>query len=1408
MATLPIKESNNIHLLQADRCCDLWPTALKRLLLAFLFSFFFLPISFAQQIHPVTAAVQLVPPYSVYLLDYAAPGSDKLRIILTLNDITQPSYRVKLALKVELNGRLIMQTDPTFQPQPLDLLPGQPVIISGAALANYLTPAHLQFLGGFSRESYERTKALPEGAYRICFTAYDYNRPDRVQLSNEGCNMFFFKKSEPPVLNLPFHRSRVDGKTPQFLTFSWSDRNTPSMQGGSWSRPSYRFELFEVRPAGSNPEYIVRSSKPIYTTTTEQTNLIYGPAEPRLLDSMQYVWRVQAVDREGRDAYQNNGYSQAYLFTYGGLDPFQVNQIGRPLLTGEALSERSGQWHWSVSNQSKVDGWKLQYRKRGATGGHPSTTFEWNSEETTDTLLSLFNLEADHTYEARVQARVKGLYGPFSEVAVLLTLPQRVFACGQKYDQQSTIDGQPLQAATAGMVVRVGDFDMQLLQVEGSNGFFSGYGAVTTPLLGMRVNVKFTGIGINDKLVMTSGEVVALSEGLPQWVNERLEVDRDVKVIKGWSERMPHFETATLEELQAFARELLSIEEGIWNDTYVYSERERKEVKGYILEVKAAMQELSDNDPSNDAAAGEKLRTSLQAAKPLLQKLSNNIGKGILVKLGLVREKLYKAVIADYIKELKTAATTGFQPFTNADYLAQRGPNFNEVDQILANLPACFTVLDKSQQQALADYLQQKLTYADDWKSYADALQERIKEQPIDESFFAAIEKEIEAAAAQNAGLTVEDWGERNTLKWSEANERLCHYVIEEFKAAASGITLSENTVFLTPTGHIITLPKGAIVHGSCTINGNYGYDGLIEFTVEGKRYKASGSKEGVIEFRQPFAMNSYRYQGETYPTAKWKSIQVSQSKEVHLIRVFGVEGTYTLSLVKQALTKPLHDNGGSYAGEFTDALPEKAGQEQKMAELDITSACRYTPTAPPQPKEKSIFDDIKVTELQGWLKEQASKAEIYLSDCETDNVVKVTAAGTGTTQLTTAQARKLVADKAFKGDYALFVCLGKDGKWQADMNFGKETLNPTHPKLKEQKAALEQEIKKQALDELKSRNANGGKDPEATDKAIPASSDPADGEFYKQKLNIVKALSAIYDFGKHIVNEAKLPEGTWNKQEKGEEYQKSPFHVPPLLAGGGDAVIDEVTEGVQFVQLAYTVVRKPKETVNGLWNAVKKVKPSDIRKLIITDEAIANYQKGGNMSRHQGGKDGVRVAMTILTVWKSAGKSGKEILEKGGDEIDELKDFFAKEGEDFDVLFNARKVAGNASGNGVEITGNWLRGTEKNAGLFPKSIADKMKGKTYNNFDEFRQDFWKNVADDATLSKQFTQDNIYRMKAGAAPRAELSQQLGGQQSYVLHHKKPINQGGAVYDMDNLQIVTPRFHKEILLPEYHYGYGY
>ena len=77
-------------------------------------------------------------------------------------------------------------------------------------------------------------------------------------------------------------------------------------------------------------------------------------------------------------------------------------------------------------------------------------------------------------------------------------------------------------------------------------------------------------------------------------------------------------------------------------------------------------------------------------------------------------------------------------------------------------------------------------------------------------------------------------------------------------------------------------------------------------------------------------------------------------------------------------------------------------------------------------------------------------------------------------------------------------------------------------------------------------------------------------------------------------------------------------------------------------------------------------------------------------------------------------------------------------------------------------------------------------------------------VGSDANLANQFSRANRTRMTEGLAPIAVKGQQLGKQRSYILHHRTPINEGGGVYDLDNIAVVTPRYHKEILDPSVHF----
>ncbi|MCF6404551.1 hypothetical protein L3C95_16765 [Chitinophaga filiformis] len=471
----------------------------------------------AQQ-YPVTASTQIIPPYSVYLPDYAVPGSDKLRVILVQNDLTLPSYNIRLRMTVEQNGTVIMRTAATFNPKPLSLSPGIPTIIGGIDLTDYLNPANLEYSGGFSRTEYEKTRSLPEGAYRISFTAYDYARP-QVQVSNMGSNVFFFRKSDPPLLNLPICNSRVEKLDPQFLTFNWSSRNSPNPIPGSGTE--YVFSLYEIRPAGSNPDYIVRSAKPIYTLVTETNTIVYGPGEPALRDSMQYVWVVQARDKSGRDMFSNQGLSQSCTFTYLGNNPFTQRNIPKPVLKGRSTGERSVRFGWPLADAAyQVEAYRLQYR--AAKAG--DTEFDWQTEERQrDTAFTVNSLEPNRVYEGRLQWKIAGVYGPYSDVVTIKTDSAKTFVCGDAGLLAGPDNKEPIASLSAGKIIRVGNFDIILTEVSGGNGKFTGKGRVITLGFGIGLQMEFKDIAVNTDLRVTSGVVNAVTEGIDKYVSDKLD---------------------------------------------------------------------------------------------------------------------------------------------------------------------------------------------------------------------------------------------------------------------------------------------------------------------------------------------------------------------------------------------------------------------------------------------------------------------------------------------------------------------------------------------------------------------------------------------------------------------------------------------------------------------------------------------------------------------------------------------------------------------------------------------------------------------------------------------------------------------------------------------------------------------
>ncbi|WP_247701713.1 DNRLRE domain-containing protein [Streptomyces sp. F63] len=134
------------------------------------------------------------------------------------------------------------------------------------------------------------------------------------------------------------------------------------------------------------------------------------------------------------------------------------------------------------------------------------------------------------------------------------------------------------------------------------------------------------------------------------------------------------------------------------------------------------------------------------------------------------------------------------------------------------------------------------------------------------------------------------------------------------------------------------------------------------------------------------------------------------------------------------------------------------------------------------------------------------------------------------------------------------------------------------------------------------------------------------------------------------------------------------------------------------------------------------------------------------------------------------------------------------------------RKSPGGVVGGSKlpDIDGKWLKGSAGNAGKVPGQVARALQGREFKDWNEFRKAFWVEVSKVPELAKQFGDRDFYRMQNGAAPKTDPTQAVGKNNSYVLHHRTPIHDGGGVYDLDNLVIVTPQYHAEVLDPGYHY----
>lgn len=475
---------------------------LKTINLIFTFcciNFFF---TFSQQ-YPIQLNTIITPPYSARLSDYVESGYDRVQVTINPLDVNLVSYRIKLKLIIEsFDGRIRIETDPSYLPSPIYLQGGVPEILTSYDLQPLFDPSHLIFKG-ISKNEYLIKKKLPENFYRIGFVALDYNRAtlgagNEVAVSNTGFYTAGIFQNDPPILNMPANVVKINVFDPQQIVFQWTPRHRGSPNSAFTTE--YVFRLYEVWTDNTNPFIVTQTQMPVYEMVVTGSRYVYGITDPMLIPGRKYVWTVQARDSEQRDMFRNNGMSEAFLFTYG-------DECKTPSeFTGAPVSGPGMELNWKDS-PGQTD-YLIQYRIAGSNGN-------WYEENSSLINKRVYSLNYNTQYETRIKANCNTFSSGFSDIVTikLPDEPKTRFSCGGEIIIPPLGVTGALPVLGPGVVFYAGGFKCKVVECTGGNGVFSGMCLVEIPFYGYsKVLHTFDNISINSDFQMVSGKLLSVTD--------------------------------------------------------------------------------------------------------------------------------------------------------------------------------------------------------------------------------------------------------------------------------------------------------------------------------------------------------------------------------------------------------------------------------------------------------------------------------------------------------------------------------------------------------------------------------------------------------------------------------------------------------------------------------------------------------------------------------------------------------------------------------------------------------------------------------------------------------------------------------------------------------------------------------
>lgn len=160
---------------------------------------------------------------------------------------------------------------------------------------------------------------LPPGEYDLCVQFFGNGPTGLIALSEEKCKAFSIRANEQqnyqaPQAIMPTNGALLnESDILKPITFRWTPV-VPKPQEPS----TYRLKVWQLMQ-GQNGTQAMKANQPIITkdvdnlTQATVNNLITGPCKPPYL--CDFIWNVQALNRDGKPIGGNNGTSESLIFS-------------------------------------------------------------------------------------------------------------------------------------------------------------------------------------------------------------------------------------------------------------------------------------------------------------------------------------------------------------------------------------------------------------------------------------------------------------------------------------------------------------------------------------------------------------------------------------------------------------------------------------------------------------------------------------------------------------------------------------------------------------------------------------------------------------------------------------------------------------------------------------------------------------------------------------------------------------------------------------------------------------------------------------------------------------------------------------------------------------------------------------